>query len=479
MWMRSSSTRLCVDAEGNPVTDLTVDDFEILEDGRPQPITSFGLIDIPIERVEAPTASRGIIPDVRLNQQPEGRIDLIAIDEISRTWSDCCAFACDSSSRSSSGTNDTAAIVYVGRARLDTDRISPAIETPLLGSIDRLSGGFGATDIEQVSRGRPGRDRSRAIRETAQNITQVQAAGLGAQEGQSLAQVMDQQKQAQQTQLNQTESAALLEGEGEYLLRQRMRSLRALVEFMSGIGGRRKSIIYVTTGLGATVYEALDANCGVRSAAIEDLHGAVTAATRGNVTIYPFDPTGLTLNRNLTEQVLANSDPLTEVSQTRLGRMQDLRNLAETTGGFAIVDTSNYDEAFGRLVRENSSYYVLGFSTTTSRTDGRFHPIQIRVKRPGLQVRSRGGYLAPLRHKTPIITRASTLSPTVTDALQSLIPVSGVPIRMFVAVQAPRSRPASRSRLNWRRRPGAGRRSGRLVGDLALALRPTTADGRL
>ena len=71
-----------VDAAGNPVTDLTVDDFEILEDGRPQPITSFGVIDIPIERVEAPTASR-IIPDVRSNQQPEGRIYLIAIDEIS------------------------------------------------------------------------------------------------------------------------------------------------------------------------------------------------------------------------------------------------------------------------------------------------------------------------------------------------------------------------------------------------------------
>src|SRR5688572_33331139 len=28
------------DAQGNPVTDLTADDFEILEDGRPQAVTS-------------------------------------------------------------------------------------------------------------------------------------------------------------------------------------------------------------------------------------------------------------------------------------------------------------------------------------------------------------------------------------------------------------------------------------------------------
>jgi VWFA-related protein len=473
-----------VDAAGNPVTDLTVNDFEILEDGRPQSITSFSLIDIPIERVEAPTASRSILPDVRSNQQPEGRIYLIAIDEISPSLVDLLRVRLRQFVEEHFGPNDTAAIVYVGRGRSTDGQDFTSDRMLLLGSIDRLSGGFGATDIEQVSRQvAPAGSAAAAIRETAQNLTQVQAAGLSqaTPEGQSLAQLMDRQVQAQQTQLNQTESATLLEGEGEYLLRQRMRSLRALVEFMSGIGGRRKSIIYVTTGLGTTVYEALDANGGVRSAAIEDLHGAVTAATRGNVTIYPLDPTGLTLNRNLTEQVLANSDPLTEVSQTRLGRMQDLRTLAETTGGFAIVDTSNYDEAFDRLVRENSSYYVLGFSTTTSRTDGRFHPIQIRVKRPGLQVRSRGGYLAPLRRKTPIITRASTLSPTVTDALQSPISVSGVPIRMFAAPYKGTEKQARVAIAVEFGVDGLGlvERSGRLVGDLALALRPTTADGRL
>ena len=55
------------------------------------------------------------------------------------------------------------------------------------------------------------------------------------------------------------------------------------------------------------------------------------------------------------------------------------------------------------------------------------------MKRPGLQVRSRGGYLAPLRRKTPSITRASTLAPAIVDALQSPIGVAGVPIRLFAA----------------------------------------------
>src|SRR5688572_2328731 len=71
-----------VDAAGNPVTDLTVDDFEILEDGRPQPITTFAAIDIPIEPVDAPAAD-ALVSDVRSNQRPEGRIYLFAVDEIS------------------------------------------------------------------------------------------------------------------------------------------------------------------------------------------------------------------------------------------------------------------------------------------------------------------------------------------------------------------------------------------------------------
>ena len=39
-----------VDAQGNPVTGLTVDDFEIVENGKPQSIAAFSVVNIPIER---------------------------------------------------------------------------------------------------------------------------------------------------------------------------------------------------------------------------------------------------------------------------------------------------------------------------------------------------------------------------------------------------------------------------------------------
>ena len=51
------------DAQGNPVTDLTVEDFEIVEDGKPQAITSSALVNIPIELQANDSISRGALGD--------------------------------------------------------------------------------------------------------------------------------------------------------------------------------------------------------------------------------------------------------------------------------------------------------------------------------------------------------------------------------------------------------------------------------
>src|SRR6187455_2527721 len=52
------------DGQGNPVSDLTANDFDVLEDGKPQKVSAFSLVNIPIERAERPLfAGKPIEPD--------------------------------------------------------------------------------------------------------------------------------------------------------------------------------------------------------------------------------------------------------------------------------------------------------------------------------------------------------------------------------------------------------------------------------
>src|SRR5258708_801018 len=72
------------DAQGNFVRSLTRDDFQILEDGKPQTLTAFSMVDIPIVRVDPPLFSKTAIPpDVVTNRTPfDGRIFVLVIDDL-------------------------------------------------------------------------------------------------------------------------------------------------------------------------------------------------------------------------------------------------------------------------------------------------------------------------------------------------------------------------------------------------------------
>ena len=86
-------------------------------------------------------------------------------------------------------------------------------------------------------------------------------------------------------------------------------------------------------------------------------------------------------------------------TQALLGEMRltqdSLRTLADSTGGFAAVDTNSFAEAFSRIIDANSRYYLLGYAPPAHPRDGRFHRIEVRVKRPGLRVAARRGYPSP------------------------------------------------------------------------------------
>jgi len=122
-----------------------------------------------------------------------------------------------------------------------------------------------------------------------------------------------------------------------------------------------------------------------------DLRAVFDTANRNNTAIYALDPRGLA-----TGEFDINENIGGRVDQEFLRATQDtLVVLAINTDGRAIINRNDLEKGLRQVVRDTSAYYLLGYNSSLAAPDGRFHEIKIKLKRPGLQVRSRKGYWAP------------------------------------------------------------------------------------
>jgi VWFA-related protein len=181
-------------------------------------------------------------------------------------------------------------------------------------------------------------------------------------------------------------------------------ALLAIVQSLAGLPGR-KTIVYLSEGLPAspTMQARLDS--------------LVSAANRANVSVYTIDAAGLRAESTLTDtrrevdaagmerlrQTSTSRDPSDGPMMRIVERTEDLlrldphgglARLAEDTGGFLIRDTNDLSSAFRRIDEDNRFHYLLTYSPLNGDFDGKFRAIQVKVKRDGMHVFARKGYLA-------------------------------------------------------------------------------------
>ena len=76
------------------------------------------------------------------------------------------------------------------------------------------------------------------------------------------------------------------------------------------------------------------------------------------------------------------------------GPLDGARYLAEESGGIAVVNTNDLQRGLERIVRDTSSYYLLGYHSTNNRADGKFRRNEVTVARKDARVVHRNGYFA-------------------------------------------------------------------------------------
>ena len=426
-----------LDSERRPVRGLTADDFTILEDGAPQALTAFTAVDVP--DVEEPSAAwvRDVAPDIRRNDEAsDRRIVILVMDDATPMPADevLRARALARLAIQHLGPGDLAAVVYAFDKKagqgLTTDRAR------LLAAVDLFNGA-----IDRMPEMNAGVSTSlpfSSFNTSAAMLYQATAA-----------------------------------------------TLRAVAEYLTDIPQRRKALLFVSVGLpldidlmepqviGQTTGDSTGAARQIQT----DLQELIRAAQRANVNIYGLDPGGLRSPAPPSRSINVDTGTVTIVpSEAGAGTLnrEFLRGLAGNTGGFVVTNSNDPDPDLAQIVRENGSYYLLGYQPTNARAAGRFRKIEVRVSRPGVTVRTRSGYNEP----TPEKPRPVAPLPALSQAVAGFAPKADLSMQVAAA---PFLRPGARDAsvaIVLRMRQPAPSGSDRIVENVGVLVNAYDPDGK-
>jgi VWFA-related protein len=402
---------LVTDERGRPVRGLQKDDFQIFEDGKPQKIAAFSMVDIPAPRTNPTMVGvHEVEPDVQSTQRSvTGRVYVLILDDLHTAplRSQIVRRAARQFIERYLAPEDVMAVVHAnGSSGASQDFTSS--RRLLLESIDRFMG----QKLESA---------------TLARNTEFSRGATAERAGDPL------------------------EMERGFNARSTLRTLRQVADWLGGVRGRRKTVVFISEGIDYDISDVF-ANRSA-SSIIEDMRAAVAAATHSNVSIYAIDARSLIgIAADAIEVAMfadQNPGPLRDddgnvqrppginsgALRNELRVSQDsLRAIADQTNGFAAVTSSDFASAFERIVSDNSAYYVLAYYPPSTRRDGRFHRIDVRATRPGLSVRARRGYVAPKGNSGALrVADNDGASPEVLEALNSPLPSDGVGLRVFAA----------------------------------------------
>ena len=401
------------DSKGRHIAGLGPDDFEVLEDGKPQRITHLSYLDATAGGVRPPVAApapvaprKGSAPEVvagpsrKPRREDIRRAMVFLVDDIHTSPEDLIQLK-------------PVAMKFVN------EQVAPGD----LVSVSAVRGGMGF--YEQFTS-------DRAILNAAVESLAKRVGGS---------------------------SDAVDEAEGAsgclralMLFDAVMGKLSWAVQSLNELPGR-KAIVLFTDGLEiprqSCPFEAQDMTASMQKLADQ--------SNRSGVAIYAIDSRGLTTNQlsasyntggaRVTGRGIAAATMALGAHSLALQETSDF--LADETGGIFFRNTNGLSEALGKSIDDMSGYYLIGFQPQRNDFETKngvavFHKVQVKVRRSGLSVRFGKGFLGtPDKDMSAPVTPAQELA----RALISPFDTGGIKVRLTPLYAAPTPGP------NGERRP--------------------------
>jgi VWFA-related protein len=208
---------------------------------------------------------------------------------------------------------------------------------------------------------------------------------------------------------------------------EKLSALESLADLLQVVPGR-KSVIHFSSGIEQT---------GVDNEA--QLQATIDAANRANVSFYTLDARGLmamppgggaSAASPSGTAIYTASAVSSQISSMHNSR-ETLSTLATDTGGRMFTDLNNFAPVFQYVQKENTTYYLIGYSPSNTKADGRYRHIRVEVgEGHGLKVEARPGYYAPVSFGH---SSGQQKELQLSDALNSEAPFLDLPLAVETA----------------------------------------------
>jgi VWFA-related protein len=423
------------DRQGNPVEGLTREDFTIREDGQPQTIAAFEAVSLLQSSPAAPRVSRistnaetpdaaarwffVVFDDVNITQfsTPRARETVVQFIEQALRPGDRVMIA-----PASGGSN------WIGELPRDREYLLTFVQR--LQGERRVETGPGRIwDYEAmgIALGRDKQAEAQVVRRYFENDIIIDAAAVPSNPAIRSAVDADPGVAMVRAKARQTYA------EARSRMQTSLGTLERMAEALADARGR-KTLLFLSEGF-------------IMDPTLPNFRTLLQAARNANVAIHfvdvgnpggPIGQAGLAGSNAETARAVEDRDAT--LGLALIQRESDgARSIAADTGGRTISGSSLLD-GLRRVANEGRAYYLLGYSPTSSRRDGRFRKIEVTLpNRPEVTVRARGGYFEAASDRLTSRPGPTALNPEVRAGLDSPFGAPGIPMRMTSYVFGPQT----------------------------------------
>ncbi len=347
---------------GQPIRGLKASDFTVLENGKPQAITSFDFQTVDeAARLNEATAS-GKAPTIAqmLDRSLGATPDQLRDHRLIVLFFDVASMQPEDIDRAVDGAKD-----YIEKKMASADLVAVAS----LGTTLSLDQDFTA-------------DKLALLRAVAKYNGSTDSQGLSA--GGTTG----------STDATADDASSFAADDSEYNNLNTDRELYAIQTIAKSLErvDQRKSMLYFSGGLSRS---GIENQASIRS--------ATNAAARANMAIYTVDTRGLQAlpplgdaSQGSVRGTAAYSGASMQAKlDSNAGSQELLSTLASDTGGKAFLDSNDFAPAFQQIQHDTEAYYILGFRSADPRRDGAFRKLSIKLNRSDAKLEYRPGYYAP------------------------------------------------------------------------------------